>query len=345
MIQDLEQSFIQPGYSGTIRIRMVTLAQIAESTGLSVSVVSRVLNPNPDENARVSAKTRRRVEEAAKALNYRPNRAAEFLKRGRVPSIGVFVRYSPNRLIVDLLRGISEAAAEEAFPVSLYFGHQSGDYRRFIKANMAQAHCGLITYPDYQSHKQASQLVEQFREAGGKMVLLNADGPVSGAPIISCDEYLGGQMAAERLLSHPCTAFATFGSYRNRVDGFRDTLRSAGFACSEFPADDASIQELMTLAAKTLTRGKLGIFAATDQEAMRLIRHCHERDFSVGSQVYLIGYDNLELSEHSDPPLTTIEQPFYELGLLAMRKLVNVIYSRPEADEKIPPKLIIRQSA
>jgi len=78
---------------------------------------------------------------------------------------------------------------------------------------------------------------------------------------------------------------------------------------------------------------------------MRIIRACHAGGIRVGRDLLLVGYDNLELTDQTDPPLTTIHQPFYELGLISIRKLVSVIYGKPEADETVRPWLVVRESA
>ena len=87
---------------------MTSLKDIAAELNLSVSVVSRVLNPAPDAHAKVAPRTRARVLEACQRMGYRRNRTAEFVKRRRFPGIGVFIPQTANTLTANLLFGISE---------------------------------------------------------------------------------------------------------------------------------------------------------------------------------------------------------------------------------------------
>ena len=92
---------------------MITLKKIAAETGYSISLVSRVLSPKPGQASYVSASTRKIILQATERLNYRPNRSAEFLRKGKAPVIGVFLPDSADDLIADLVVGLSEKAEEQ----------------------------------------------------------------------------------------------------------------------------------------------------------------------------------------------------------------------------------------
>lgn len=113
---------------------MVKLADIARAAGCSITAVSRVMNPGDPSSARVSDETRKRVLYTARELGYQPNRNAEFLKRGRTPEIGVFLREYNNNLILDIVEGCSAAVAENGFSLSFYFNLAPDNYSTFLKA-------------------------------------------------------------------------------------------------------------------------------------------------------------------------------------------------------------------
>ena len=115
---------------------MVRLIDIANELNLNVSVVSRALNPNPDSNAVVKEETRELVRTTAKKLGYRPNRQASFLKKGGDATLMCYLPGTADRLIADLMFGISEAAAKEGFPITFFNGANSDDFKKFLSEAM-----------------------------------------------------------------------------------------------------------------------------------------------------------------------------------------------------------------
>ena len=152
---------------------MATLKDIARKTGFSIAVVSRALNPRPDEHARVSVATRRLLIRTAREMGFRRNRMAEFMRRGGLPTVGVFLPAVANRLVADLVFGISEVLSEEDFPLQIGFGAYIEGFRKFIRRNVDLVHSGIISYPALISDPDVEREVAVYRSKGGKVVLLN----------------------------------------------------------------------------------------------------------------------------------------------------------------------------
>ena len=112
---------------------MVKLSEIANESGFSIPMVSRVLSPKPHKGACVAEKTRKHIEAVAKRMGYRPNRNAEFLKRGKNPVIGCFLPSRADSLLAKLMKGIGEEAEKQNFPLSFYFDITQESYLDFIK--------------------------------------------------------------------------------------------------------------------------------------------------------------------------------------------------------------------
>jgi LacI family transcriptional regulator len=324
------------------RKRKATLKDVAGRLGLSVSVVSRALSRRPDKNARVAPHTVRKIAAAAKILNFHPNRAAEFIKRGALPTIGVFVSATPNQLIADLLFGISESAQEEGFPLQIDGDFSVKGFRRFMRHNLDLAHSGVISYPMLITQPQIAREVERFRMGGGKIVLLNCALEIPGVPVVAMDERLGGRLAAERLLARRCKAFAVAGKFKERGPGFAEKLAEAGRSADFFSKDETGLRKLIKFC-KASAR-PAGIFAVYDILALAVIRLLRQAGLNPGHDVLVVGYDNMKLGEVTDPPLTTIHQPFREEGRLAARKLINLIYGVEEKSILLSPRLVARES-
>jgi len=321
---------------------MATLKDVARHVGLSASVVSRALSRRPDKNARVAPGTILKITAAAKALNFHRNRAAEFIKRGALPTIGVFVPEAPNRLIADLLFGIAEIARKDDFPLQIDCDFSLPGFRRFMRHNLDLAHSGVISYPMLITQPQIAREAERFRAGGGKIVLLNCAIKIPGVPVVAMDERLGGCLAAERLLAGHCKSFAVVGECKGRELGFEEKLAGAGYATAKFSENLSSLRSLVT-SCKSSAK-PVGIFAVSDKLALIIVRSARGAGLAVGRDVLVVGYDDLELAEEADPPLTTIHQPFREEGRLAARKLINLIYGETEKSVLISPRLVARES-
>lgn len=324
---------------------MATLKDIAGKTGFSVPVVSRALNPRPDQNARVAPETQKLLLKVAHEMGFRRNRMAEFMRRGGLPTVGVFLPAVANRLVADLVFGVSEALAEEDFPMQIGFDNYVEGFRKFISYNVDLAHSGIISYPTLISDPDVEKEVAAYRSKGGKIVLLNTTTRLDGVPVISIDDQKGGHLAAERLLARHCGRFAFYGTMAGRRKGFLQSLSKCGCMAREFGSGPYWLKAVVEFCAKASRARPVGIFADTDLRALRILGALSETRFKVGRDVLLIGYDDLDFASETTPSLTTLHQPFREEGRLAAHKLIALIGGGKESSVTIPPQLIIRKSA
>jgi len=324
---------------------MATLKDIARKTGFSVAVVSRALNPRPDQHARVAPATRRQLIRTARAMGFRRNRMAEFMRRGGLPTVGVFLPAVANRLVADLVFGISEVLSEEDLPLQIGFDSYVEGFRKFIRHNVDLAHSGIISYPVLISDPDVKKEVAVYRSKGGKVVLLNSSVRLDDVPVVSIDDIEGGRLAAERLLARGCVRFALVGSYPGRKQGFQQFLSVAKSKAWEFEDDAAGLRALPRFCRQASPSQPIGIFAVTDVLALRILRALSLTSLQVGRDVLLIGYDDLDLTSAITPSLTTLHQPFREEGRLAARKLICLINGGQELSVSIRPWLVIRESA
>ncbi|MFA6566770.1 MAG: LacI family DNA-binding transcriptional regulator [Victivallales bacterium] len=325
---------------------MATLKEIAGITGLSISVVSRALNPQPDKNAIVSSKTKALVQKTASRLSFRPNLAARSLKKGISPSIGVFLPEFSNNLIADLVMGMAEAAEKAGFPLGFHFGLTQESYYDFFKKAASESKSGIITYPYILSEdKRLTKELLDYHNAGGSVVVLNTEANLHGITRLGIDDRYGGGLAAKHLLERACTEFICFSpSDKERFESFSATIQEAGYKVKA-AKDDADAETLLRLCAKRKTcKTRLGVFATTDRNAMGLLPKLRSLGFTFAENIFLIGYDDLQLTDLTDPPLTTIHQPFREEGRRAIKKLLRMLDGEQEESETLLPELIVRKS-
>lgn len=331
---------------------MIKLADIAKELNLSVSVVSRALNSNPDKHAVVKAETMKRVQEYAKAVGYKPNRQASFLGKGQCATIFCFLPDIPSRLICDLMFGIAESACSENFPVNFFLGRNADDFDRFLLHSRENAHSGLLTLPPNKMSKEVFKSFCEYHRNGGKIIFLNTtsnstcalDAEFRNVPQVNIDDYFGGQLAAEHLIRCGGKEFLLLTHtlqpqiiYSARENGFYDGCRRKGF-----PVKKVTLKEL---AEKKFSRNiQYGIFADYDYLALNLYPVLAAGKSRLGENIFLCGFDDIFYSRIACPSLTTIHQPTRKEGQISVHKLLSMIYGKKEKNELIRPYLVVRES-
>ncbi|MFA6716281.1 MAG: LacI family DNA-binding transcriptional regulator [Victivallaceae bacterium] len=345
---------------------MVKLAEIAKESGFSIPVVSRVLSPKPHKDARVADETRKHIREIAGRLGYRPNRAAEFLKRGKNPVIGCFLPARADALLARLMKGIGEEAEKKNFPLAFYFNVDKNSYLEFITRSRQSRNCGIITYPYFKMDPEIEALITAYQNDGGKMILIEGGSrnwQWRGCTSVSIDNYHGGRLAAEYLLAKKVSHLWTraYDYIPERITGFSDTVAAAGkqievLDTSAVVGSGDILNSISIAAAGFLatrihdflqysTEGPVGVYLPNDQEASYLMHRLLELNVKVGKEVLIVGYNGLYLTESIQPLLTTIKQPFEKVGAYAVEKLVAMIYGVPAKSILVKPELIPGKSA
>lgn len=333
---------------------MVTLKDISNKTGFSLSVVSRALNAQPDQ--KVAAETKAIIEAAVKQLNYRRNHTASFLTKGRSAAIGVFLPEYGYSLIADFVIGMSKAADKRGFSYNIFFGLNESDYSAFIESTHESRNSGIISYmPESAiSRDFLFDAIRKYCTQGGKALLLNSAGfPELGINSVNIDNQEGGRIAAEYLWGQKCEqylcVYTASWQCKQRAESFCEFLGKYGIIaemklCIEQKKPELNVNEFV----KKHKLKKMGIFAVSDYLAMDIMLNMHREGLGneIGKRVKIIGYDDLPGSERTLPPLTTIHQSFKDLGMTGMNKLLNmVIDNANETPALLTPWLVVRESA
>jgi len=337
---------------------MVKIVDISKKSGCSIAAVSRVLSPNPHKDARVAQKTREHILEIASEMGYRPNRTAEFLKRGGTPTIGVFLPRISNNLITELVFGLSSVASAEGFPLSLSFDLNYESYKEFLDENTQSRNCGIISYPWFRMNGKAMNLIEEYNKNDGKMILLDMENDQGINKLkektnhISINDYQGGEIAAKCLLAHSCSTYINLIPRYQRTQGFLDYMKKAGMidvitiegSDEKLRNNESCLNQIFEIV-KNKQPSPVGIFATSDEAAVTTLTYLLGKGYKICEDFFIVGYGNQYLTEWTYPKLTTIRQPFYEVGKLAVENLIKLIYNKPIEPECISPVLIRRNTA
>ena len=331
---------------------MAKLADIAKELNLSISIVSRALSDKPDKYAVIKKETAERIRAYAKKIGYQPNRQASFMaKGGKSATIFCFLPDVPTRLTNDLMFGITEEACSKNFPINFFLGHITRDFDKFLRHSQSNSHSGLLTLPPGNMSDEAYKSFCEYYRNDGKIIFLNtlSNTPDTGnrgdfhdVPTLNVDEYYGGQLAAEHLLSCDCDAYylVNLGQdyiYRTREAGFLSVFESAGV-----PVKKVSAEKFESL--KLHKKNRYGFFVDCDYAALDLYPVFAKKDLIPGKDIFLCGFDDIFYSRISHPSLTTIHQPTRQEGRLAVQLLVSMIYGKRIESEMIRPYLLHRET-
>jgi len=322
------------------------MASVAAAAGVSQQTVSRVLNNHPS----VSAKTKQKVRDAIEKMQYRPNPAARALVTGNSQTIGVLVSSTTLSGPSGALLGIEQMARARGYWVSMA-GLQSGqapEVSDVVSHFFAQGVDGIIAIA------QTQVVVDSTLKAcGGIPTVLVTSGPFTGdyhALDIDQADGVHQLMTLLRGLGHRRIAHITGPAddlhSMARAEAWRNCLpegQSADNLCVE---GDWSARSGYSATMSLLTGGQqpTAIFAGNDRMAFGVLRALNECGVSVPHAVSVVGFDDIEGSDCSIPPLTTIRQNHAALGVAAMELLLEAIDGQPAKRLNIPTQLVVRSS-
>ncbi|MGC9395122.1 MAG: LacI family DNA-binding transcriptional regulator [Anaerolineae bacterium] len=325
----------------------LTIRDVAEACGVSVSTVSRVLNDKDD----VSAETYEKVRHVIAEMGYTSSLAATSMRSRRTNVIGVLVVDIGDPFSLELLKGIGKAVRGTEYDLIAYSsGHiaatmQPGWERRHLSRLDGSITDGvLVVTPTTEDLTAISPLVAidpHEHNIFPAVISANREGA------IAVMEYLIDQ-------GHRRIGFITgrqgLVSSNRRQQGYIDALKQAGLPVDEtliHPGDytrKAGFDGLQHLFA--LPDPPTAIFAANDQSALGVLDAANEAGLRIPDDLSVVGFDNIPLAMCSTPGLTTVDQSVSEMGYVATTMLIKLIQGE-DLDEtlcKIPTRLVIRDS-
>lgn len=328
-----------------------TIKEVALRAGVTAAVVSRIVNE--DSTLVVRKETRRRVLEAIKELNYHPNAVARSLKLKQTNTIGLFVPSMSSMSHLNIIMGAQFAADELGYAVLLCCtGDAKDKEQKYFNLMMEKQVDGLILA----SVHSEDDIIDLMNESEVPYVLINRDSSDDNSLFVGSDDFKGGKMATEYLLEkgHKRIGHIAGWLFTNtaigRLKGYKAALHNAGISLpSEYTVESAYAEREAYLATKKLLKLKdipTAIFAASDEIAFGCIDAIRDTGLSVPEDVSVIGYGDTWICGKVSPPLTTIHTSLYEMGYIAVRKLVRRIRSEEIGSCKtmLPLKIAERDS-
>jgi LacI family transcriptional regulator len=307
----------------------VTLATVAESAGVSVATVSKVLNGRTD----VSESTRERVQEILRQHEYVGRRSPEPVERTVVE---LFYQGFLNAYSVEVIQGVVEAgqAADVDVVVTSRPPRESRGTDRVAPWIRDLSATGRLAAIGITSALTAADLAALAR---ARLPLVVVD-PINVAQpdvtSVGSTNFAGGMAATEHLLSlgHRRIAYLggapTSGCNQARMNGFRGAMEAAGLPV---PKDYIWLREFLYddgLAGGTalldLPDPPTAIFAGSDEIALGVMEAARARGIRVPEDLSVVGFDDTQVARLASPPLTTVRQPLREMGAVALRTALKL---------------------
>jgi LacI family transcriptional regulator len=320
---------------------------VARLAGVSRSTVSFVLNNTP--GIKISEETRRRVLEAVKILDYKPNAIARSLAKQKTEAIAFFVLDIANPVFPNMARGIEDVARHNGYTLLLCnTDGKSLRELRYMNLMLERRVDGVIV--GALSNEEVSRLA---RKKNMPLVILEHP-RLHEHDVVYADNIQGSYEAVKYLieLGHTRIAHITINPesiiVRERIEGYKKALEDAKIPFDENLLkifydqvnEETAINELFSL-----PNPPTAIFAFSDFMAIQIMKILIKRGIRIPQDISIVGFDDT-LANLTIPELTTVSQPFYEMGVKAAEVLIERLKNPdlPIQHIKLPTKLVIRDS-
>jgi len=319
----------------------LTIRDIARLAGVSTATVSRVLNNKPD----VDPATRERIMSIVNEQRYVPSATASSLAGGRSSLLGVLVPSLTWPLMPNILQGIAEVIEQTAYELVLYSISHRTDRSSLIDHILStRLIAGLIAvYPDgiaraemmNDGNPEASSHLVELYQHGLPLVILDDQRLPSATPWVGPDNRIGAYEAVKHLvnLGHRRIAYIQgplqYQCSHDRFDGYQQALREAQIEVDpslifqgdfNTPSGYSAGMQLLQLPERPTA-----VFVANDQMAWGVLAAGREQKLRLPEDLAVIGFDDTALSAHTRPALTTVRQPFQEMGKSAAELLLTLV--------------------
>lgn len=332
----------------------VTIRDVAKRLNLSITTVSRALNGYDD----VAEETRQRVRQAAQEMGYFPNQAARHLRRQRSDAIGYILPAAQPRFtdpfFSEFIAGLGDEAAQHQVDLVISTAPPDSDQEKWLYQSWVQGQKvdGFILH----RIRLVDWRIDYLIQAGCPFASLEKPLPEGNFTYVEVDNRMSVAALVQHLQARGYRRIAYIGGpealkiQAERFAGYQVGLARAGFAFdpSLVAAGDLTSPEGYRQAQRILQLPEPpdAFICVNDETAFGVMHAIDEAGLDVGQEVGVAGFDGVQSAGYSQPPLTTLDQPVYDIARRLVRMLLAKLNpeSHPEHRFVITPKLLERQS-
>jgi LacI family transcriptional regulator len=317
---------------------VVTIKDVARLAGVSISTVSRVINNSKP----VSPEVRRRVMKVIEETGYKPNDIARTLVTKKSYLIGVIVTNLANSYVAEMVRGIEEVGKMYNYDILLCssYGDKSTELKYLQLLNRKQVE-GIIFISDNLN----DEIKERINEYKIPFIYLSRHSMEEKYPTVTIDNYLAAYEMTQYLISlgHQNIAYVADGIEPSnlekiKIDGYKNALKENGIDKEIiYNAKGGKNEDGYDIAKDILNNGKdiTAVFCSHDELAIGIINYFHDNNIKVPEDISVVGYGDIKFASMLRPKLTTVKEPFYDMGAVAIRMVIKEIMGEKIKERKI----------
>lgn len=313
----------------------ITIYDVAREADVSMATVSRVVNGNPN----VKPATRKKVLEVIERLDYRPNAVARGLASKKTTTVGVIIPDVSNMFFASLARGIDDIAT--MYKYNIILANSDGDNLKEVHVLnnlLAKQVDGII----FMGHHITDEIRGEFSRSKTPVVLAGSIDPDNQVGSVNIDYQAATKEAVQILVKngHKDIAFVSGAlidpiNGHARLGGYKQALEEVGIAYNEGLIFEApySFRDGLRLVERLRNSGATAAFISDDELAVGILDGLLDAGVKVPEEFEIITSNNSLLTDVVRPKLTTITQPLYDMGAVAMRLLTKLM-NKEEVEQK-----------
>ncbi|NMB28115.1 MAG: LacI family transcriptional regulator [Tissierellia bacterium] len=330
----------------------VTIKDVAKLAGVSISTVSRVIN----DSKPVSSEMKAKVLEAIEQLGYKPNEIARSLVTKKSNLIGIVVTDIGNSYIAEMVRGIEEIGRMYGYDIVLSSSYgDSNTEKKFAEILRSKQVEGIILISET-VNKDVIDYIQDFKIP---FIYLNKYYIDSKFPSVSIDDYEASFRMTNYLLElgHRNVLYLTVNGEvetsleKYKINGYKKAIdrleegREWIFSAKGFSIEDG--YNIGDRIVKFIKEDNItAVFCCQDELAIGLINYCYDNNIKVPEDISICGYGDIKIASIYRPRLTTIKEPYYDIGAVAIRKIIKELDGEKIEDKNtyLPIQIMKRES-
>ncbi len=322
----------------------VTIKDVARQAGVSHPTVSRALRGDP----LVAPETAARIKDIASELGYVPSATARSLKTSHSRVVGVIVNRISDAFYSEVLDGIQDTCYANGYSLFLASADNNLEREKALVHAMTERRVdGLIVCSTFASQQYSAQLIAH----NTPLVVVHSRGSDRGANAIYHDDRYGSRQMTRHLIDLGHRHIAFVGNARagreseERLKGFCEEMQAARLAVPSRYLVNARTGQLTFSVDVVLTLFEdgsrpSGLVCFNDSIAISAMRMLQDAGWRVPEDCSVVGFDNISLSAFVTPPLTTFDQPRYQLGQEAAHMILRLFGGKSRRELNVPPEVI-----
>jgi LacI family transcriptional regulator len=328
----------------------ITIYDVAREANVSMATVSRVVNGNPN----VKPVTRKKVLEVIERLGYRPNAVARGLASKKTTTVGVIIPDISSIFYAELARGIEDIATMYKYNIILSNSDQNPEKELHLFNTMLGKQVDGIVF---MSGNITEEHVAEFEKSSAPIVLAGSIEESKTVPSVNIDYEQAVYDAVKEFIEkgHKHIAFVIGPLYepknsQKKLVGYKRALEEAGIPFNEdfivegdytYDSGIEAFDKLMESAEKPTA-----ILVGSDEMALGVVHGAEDKGYRIPDDFEIITSDNTRLSLMVRPQLTTLVQPLYDIGAVAMRLLTKLMNKEKVSESAVilPHRIEHRQS-